>query len=186
MTHISVSKRITGSDNSLSPDRRQTIIWTNAGILLICTLGTNFGEILIEIHTFLLKKMLLIMSSAKWRPFVSASLWSQRRVPRLVYKDRIFDVQSLANVCTSVIYSSSLFHAEKMLIIFINRRFSCCYLQQPVCVLVSIIMFYPDSGTFFSGGGGGGGVFCFILCFMGVSTLNIDPCTSKPAYYKLI
>ena len=29
--------------------RRQAIIWTNAGILLIGPLVTNFGEILIEI-----------------------------------------------------------------------------------------------------------------------------------------
>ena len=34
--HICVSKlTITGSDNGLSPDQRQAIIWTNAGILLI-------------------------------------------------------------------------------------------------------------------------------------------------------
>ena len=34
--HICVSKlTIIGSDNGLSPDRRQAIIWTNAGILLI-------------------------------------------------------------------------------------------------------------------------------------------------------
>ena len=32
--------------------RRQTIIWTNAGILLIRTLGTNFSEISGEIHSF--------------------------------------------------------------------------------------------------------------------------------------
>ena len=44
-------------------------IWTNAGILLIRPLGTNFSEILIKIHTFSFKKMHLKMSSAKWRPF---------------------------------------------------------------------------------------------------------------------
>ena len=59
----------TGSDNGLSPDRRQAIIRTNAGILLIRTLGTNFSEILGEIHAFLFKKMHLEMSSAKWCPF---------------------------------------------------------------------------------------------------------------------
>ena len=38
VTHICVSKlSIIGSDNGLSPDRRQAIIWTNAGILLIGT-----------------------------------------------------------------------------------------------------------------------------------------------------
>ena len=47
MTHIYVIKlTIVGSDNGLSPGRRQAIIWTSAGILLIGTLGTNFSEIL--------------------------------------------------------------------------------------------------------------------------------------------
>ena len=67
MTHICVSKlTIIGSDNGLSPGRRQAIIWTNAGILLIRTLGTNFSEILGEIHSFSFSKMHLKLSSAKW------------------------------------------------------------------------------------------------------------------------
>ena len=66
MTHICVGKlTIIGSDNGLSPERRQAIIWTNAGIVLIGPLGTNFSEILIEIQTFSLKKIRLKMSSAK-------------------------------------------------------------------------------------------------------------------------
>ena len=70
VTHIWVSKlTVIGSDNGLSPGWRQAIIWTNAGILLIRTLGTNFSEILSEIHTFSFKKMHLKMSSGKWRPF---------------------------------------------------------------------------------------------------------------------
>ena len=69
-THICVGKStIVASDNGLSPGRRQAIIWTNAGILLIGPLGTNFSEILIGIQTFSFKKMHLKMSSAKWRPF---------------------------------------------------------------------------------------------------------------------
>ena len=68
--HICVSRlTITGSDNGLSPGRRQAIIWTNAGILLIGSLGTNFGENLIEILTFSFTKMRLKLSSAKWRSF---------------------------------------------------------------------------------------------------------------------
>ena len=63
--HICIGKlTIIGSDNGLSPERRQAIIWTNAGILLIGPLGTNFSEILIEIQTFSLKKIHLKMSSA--------------------------------------------------------------------------------------------------------------------------
>ena len=50
VTQIFVSKlTIIGSDNGLSPGRRQAIIWTNAGILLIEPLGTNLSEILIGI-----------------------------------------------------------------------------------------------------------------------------------------
>ena len=68
--HICVSKlTIIGSDNGLSPDWRQAIIWTNAALLLSGPLGTNFSEILIEILAFSLKKMRLKVSSAKRRPF---------------------------------------------------------------------------------------------------------------------
>ena len=68
--HICVSRpTITGSDNGLSPGRRQAIIWTNAGILLIGPWGTNFSENLIKILTFSFMKMRLQVSSAKWQPF---------------------------------------------------------------------------------------------------------------------
>ena len=69
--HICINNLIIiGSDNGLLPGRRQAIIWTNAGILLIGPLGTNFSEILIEILKFLLKEKICIkMSSVKWRPF---------------------------------------------------------------------------------------------------------------------
>ena len=70
VTHICVSNpTIIGSDNGLSPSRCQAIIWTNAGILLIRPLGTNFSEILIEIHIFSFKKMHFKWSSGKWQPF---------------------------------------------------------------------------------------------------------------------
>ena len=75
MTHICVGKLIIiGSDNSLSPDRHQANIWNNAGLLLICPLGTNFSEISTEIQTFSYNKMRLKVSTAKWWPFVSASM----------------------------------------------------------------------------------------------------------------
>ena len=57
MTHICVGElTIIGSDNGVSPGRRQAIIWINAGILLIGPLGTNVNE------------MHLKISSTKWRP----------------------------------------------------------------------------------------------------------------------
>ena len=69
VTHICVGNlTIIGSDNGLSPGRRQAIIWTSAGILLIGPLETN-SEISIGIQTFSFKKMHLKMLSAKWRPF---------------------------------------------------------------------------------------------------------------------
>ena len=69
-THICVGNlTIIGSDNGLSPGRRQAIILTNAGILSIGPLGINFSGNLIEILTFWFTKMRLKVSSAKWRPF---------------------------------------------------------------------------------------------------------------------
>ena len=51
--HIYVSRlTIIGSDNGLSPQRPQAIIWINAEILLIGPLETNFSEILIGIYKF--------------------------------------------------------------------------------------------------------------------------------------
>ena len=89
---ICVSKlTIIGSDNGLSPDRRQAIIWTNAGILLIGPLGTNFSEILIEILTFSFKKMRLKVSSAKRRPFcLGLNLLKLRSLIYLLWKKKDF------------------------------------------------------------------------------------------------
>ena len=70
VTHLCViNLTIICSDNGLSPGRRHAIIWTNAGILSIGTLETNFSEILIEILTFSFKNMRLKVSSGKWRSF---------------------------------------------------------------------------------------------------------------------
>ena len=70
VTHRCVSNvTIIDSDNGLSSGRSQAISWTNAGILVIGLLGTHFSEISIEIHIFSFKKIHLILSSAKWRPF---------------------------------------------------------------------------------------------------------------------
>ena len=59
---------IIDSDNGLLPGQRQVIILTNAGILLIGPLGTNFDEIeTIQIVSF--KEMHLKMASVRWHPF---------------------------------------------------------------------------------------------------------------------
>ena len=57
MTHICVGKlTIIGSDNGLSPGRRQAIIWTIARILLIGPLRTNVSEILIRTQNIFIQE----------------------------------------------------------------------------------------------------------------------------------
>ena len=66
VTRIWASKStIIDSDNG----RRQAINGTNAGILFIGPLRTNFSEILIEIDIFSFRKMYLEMSSGNLHPF---------------------------------------------------------------------------------------------------------------------
>ena len=81
VTHICISKpTIIGTDNGLSPERRQVIIQTNAELLSIGPLGTNFSGILSEIHIFSYKKMYLKTLSAKWRPFcLSLNVFTEPR-----------------------------------------------------------------------------------------------------------
>ena len=45
------------SDNGLSPGRRQTITWTDADLLSMGQVGTNFSEICIKIVIFSLKNV---------------------------------------------------------------------------------------------------------------------------------
>ena len=60
VTNICISKLIIiGSDNGLSPGRRQAIIWTNAGILLIGPPGTTFHEIWLKLLHFHSRKSIL-------------------------------------------------------------------------------------------------------------------------------
>ena len=67
VTLIYVSQlAISGKDNWMSPRRRQAIFWTNAGISLNRTKGSNFSEISSEIQTFLFKRMQVKISSAIW------------------------------------------------------------------------------------------------------------------------
>ena len=75
VTHICVSKLPSiGSDNGLSPGRRQAIIWTNAGILLIGALGTNVSEILVKIVHFHWRKCFWKCRLEKGGHLVSASM----------------------------------------------------------------------------------------------------------------
>ena len=100
VTHICVSNlTIIGSDNGLSPGRRQAIIRTDAGILLIRPLGTNFSEILIEILIFSFKKMRLKMSSAKRRPFcLGLNVLSESDVPNYPGRNTIYTHHSVIDL----------------------------------------------------------------------------------------
>ena len=70
VTRICVSTlTIIGSDNGLSPGRRQAIIWTSAGILLTGPLGPTFSDNLIDIGIFSFQEMYMKRSSGKLRPF---------------------------------------------------------------------------------------------------------------------
>ena len=72
VTHVCVCNLImTGSDNGLSPGRRQAIIWANAEMLLVEPWATNFSDILIEIHTITFGKFLWICQQQIDGHFVS-------------------------------------------------------------------------------------------------------------------
>ena len=116
--HICISKlAIIGSDNGLSPGRRQDIIWTNAG-MLIRTLGTNFTEILSEIHIFSFKKIHLKMLSGKRRPFCLGlnvlTHWSYHSLALSHwYNPKLTGYQNLS--ISRVLYSKPLIYSDTLL-----------------------------------------------------------------------
>ena len=63
--YASVNYIIIGSDNGLSPVRRQPITWTSDGLLSIKPRGTHFSEFLFQIQNFSFKKMHMKMSYSK-------------------------------------------------------------------------------------------------------------------------
>ena len=159
VTHICVSKLIIiCSDNGLSPGRRQAIIWTNAGILLIGPLGTSFSEILVEIHAFSLKKMRLKMSSGKRWPFClglnvlsyqSDAAWSGAVIPKVrLHAEAVFRLQipvirvkglivdGEIQVCSSQLLSNTLYSIKLMLFFKLHQvksvveKFSDVHLQK--------------------------------------------------------
>ena len=116
MTNICVSKlTIIGSDSGFAPARRQAIIWTNAGILLIGPLGTNFSEILVGIQTFYLRKMHLNMSSALYRLF-------RLGLNKLRYKISYQQiVKSLEAARYRYLLLRSLWHMTRMPVLLLSR-----------------------------------------------------------------
>ena len=69
MTHTCVNKITTiGSDNTLSPGRRQAIIWTNTTVFSIRPLGIYFSKISFKIQKFSFTKMHFKMAAILSRP----------------------------------------------------------------------------------------------------------------------
>ena len=160
---------IIGSDNGLSPGRRQAIIWTNAWILLIGPLGTNFIEMLIEIHTFSFKKIHLKMLSGKWQPFcLGLNVLTMKDNQALVFHGKRFQlsVQSLKEIFKKI---NTLFYVPEMASVckgfrcngfsFINSSpsgqngchftddiFRCIFVNEKFCILIKIsLKFVPKS-----------------------------------------
>ena len=94
VTHICVSKlTIIGSDNGLSPDRRQAIIWTNAGLLLIGplryvhTCAGGRGRRMAENW----------LQHKQAEPWWRASIWRSHRkvvIKQCSYHNNIIDIQN--------------------------------------------------------------------------------------------
>ena len=125
MTHICVGKiTIIVSDNGLSPERRQAIIWTNAGILLIGLLGTNFCEILIEIHTFSFKKM-----HWKYRLEMAAILSRPQGVKKHL------QIAGKNTVSKVLLHSPNLSHTGQNGWHFSDDIFRCIFLNEKFCSL---------------------------------------------------
>ena len=82
MTHIYASANYPSLVHKMAyreTHRRQAIIWTSAGILLLGHSRTNFNDMFFEIQALTLKEIYLKISSAKLRPFcVGISLLSAR------------------------------------------------------------------------------------------------------------
>ena len=134
--HICVSKlTLIDSDNGLSPERRQAIVWTNAGILLIGPWGTNFNEILIEIHTFSFKKMRLKVSSAKLRPSCLGL-----NVLRLVHLPQYFTHKSIS----ILVGATSIFRRPNYVWGDFLRDILCCKLW-PVYWLLLLSLCHVDT-----------------------------------------
>ena len=93
MTHICVGKLTNiDSDNGLSPKRRQAIIWTKVGILLIGPLGTNFSEfnrnsyIFTQENTF--ENVVWEMAAILSRPQCVKEAWDCNHMIKAIYIER--------------------------------------------------------------------------------------------------
>ena len=123
MTHICVSKLTTiGSDNGLSPGH---YIWTNAGILLIGPLRTNFSEILIKINPYISRKCIWICCLENGGHFVSASMCWMYSVLSfaqiLVYLLFYCNISEICPVC--MLLHFHIFNKNKKELFFIKSMY---------------------------------------------------------------
>ena len=109
VTHICVGNlTIIGSDNGLSPERPQAIIWTKAGILLIGPLGKlqwNFNRnsnIFIEENTFenVVCEMLFISS---WPQCVKENRHLKKKLAQKLYDENTWHLNISETKCNSVL-----------------------------------------------------------------------------------
>ena len=139
--YICVSKLIIGSDNGLPPGHHQAIIWTNAGILLIGPLGTNFSEILFAIEIFSFKKMhvLLIFSDESyWYPawWLTRSCWLymvNTAADDLVTQGGILLIGPLGTNFSEILSEIHTFSFNKMHLKMSSAK------RRPVCLSLNVL-----------------------------------------------
>ena len=137
---MSANQAIIGSDNALSPARRQAIIWTNDNIILqIRPLGTNFSEILIEIQIFSLKKIHSKMAAILSQLYCVKNLHAWYYLIQSIQNDKEL---LFLNTTQFLQYLTNMLHIILM----------CCFLDiQRIlfCNMNSIIWGYRDYRLFF-------------------------------------
>ena len=130
VTLICISRlAIVGSDNGLLAGWCQVIIWTDARILLMQTLGTKFSEILIKIHTFSFKKIYLKMSSGKWWPYCLS-----------------LNVLKTYSVCSCSILLNTL-RPRQNGHHFADDVFKCIFLNGNLWILIKISLKFAPKGS---------------------------------------
>ena len=165
VTHICVGKLIIiGSDNDLSSGQRQSIIWTNAGILLIGPLGTNLSEILIGIQVFSFKKMHLKMASVKWRPFCFGLYESRQQfmfIMLVTWYEQTFSItwplvwrnpQVIGSFPSQMANNSAIrcplsYWLKKLL----NQQLCCQWIEIPwhLCYITAMVSYEFDESIFY-------------------------------------
>ena len=126
VAHICVSELTTiGSDNGLSPGRRQAIIWTSAGILWIGPLGTNFSENLIVHFVTASMCYLTFLLAVTWRNFASG------RVNATVTLTSLLSVHFKLVKAIRYILSQIIYHTQVLFDSATNINSRSCHNRYP-------------------------------------------------------